>query len=119
MLTPSRHRPPFDSPRWTEADAQAVLAELARSGLSVREFAERYGLDPQRLYVWRRRVASGDRSMFREVLVRATPAAARTETQGSMFELTLRSGVKVGVAASFDAESLTRLLEVLGRTSTC
>jgi len=41
---------PFDSPRWTEADARVVLAALARSGQSVRDFAERHELDPQRLY---------------------------------------------------------------------
>jgi transposase-like protein len=118
MLTPVRHRHPFDSPRWTEADARSVLKELARSGQSVRQFAERHGLDPQRVYVWRRRVAGGDRTTFREVVVRA-PQGGSTEAQGSALELTLASGVRIRVPPSFDAEALTRLLEVLERAHAC
>ncbi len=118
MLTPFRHRHPFDSPRWTEAEARAVLKELARSGQSVRQFAEEHGLDPQRVYLWRRRVAGGDRTTFREVVVPARLAAS-TEAQGSAFELTLASGVRICVPPSFDAEALTRLLEVLERARPC
>jgi len=33
--------------RWSVADARAVLEGQARSGLSMREFAEREGLDEQ------------------------------------------------------------------------
>ena len=118
MLTPVRHRPPFDSPRWTEADARIVLEALARSGQSVREFAEEHGIDAQRLYLWRRRVAGGDRTTFRELVVRAVrPGTA--EWEGSAFDVTLPSGVKVRVPASFDAEELRRLLAVLDRAVPC
>jgi len=44
--------------RWTDADAQTVLGALDASGLSVAAFAGREGLDPQRLYFWRRRLES-------------------------------------------------------------
>jgi transposase-like protein len=118
MPTPFRQRPSFDSPRWTEADARVVLEALARSGQSVRDFAERHGLDPQRIYLWRRRVAGGVRTTFREVVVRAAPAST-TETQGSVFELTLASGVTIRVPPSFNAEALTRLHEVVGRAHPC
>ncbi|HTQ43142.1 MAG TPA: transposase [Polyangiaceae bacterium] len=101
---------PFDRPRWTEADARVVLSALARSGQSVREFAERHDLDPQRLYLWRRRVAGGDGTMFRELVVPPVPSTDPT------FEVALPSGVKVRVPPSFDTETLVRLLEVLART---
>ena len=55
---PTASRSPFDRPRWTEQDARAALAALERSGRPVREFAEEHGLDPQRLYAWRRRLAA-------------------------------------------------------------
>lgn len=116
MPTLVRHRHPFDSPRWTEAEARAVIQDLARSGQSVRQFAERHGLDPQRVYLWRRRVAGGDRTTFREVVVRP---AASTEAQGSAFELVLASGTRICVPPSFNAEALARLLEVLERVNPC
>ncbi len=43
--------------RWTEAEAREVVADLRSSGLTVEQFARRRGLDPQRLYRWRRRLA--------------------------------------------------------------
>ena len=116
MLTPLRHGHPFDRPRWTEADARVVLDALARSGQSVREFAERHHLDPQRVYLWRRRVAGGDRTTFREVVLRPASMAL---AESAAFELRLPSGVRVRVPPSFDAAALTRLLEVVGRTHPC
>ena len=53
-------RSPFNRPRWTEQDAREVLAALRRSGKPVREFAAEHGLDPQRVYLWRRRLGEAD-----------------------------------------------------------
>jgi transposase-like protein len=74
-----RARSPFDRPRWNAEDARQVIAALDRSGQSVSVFAAEHGLDPQRVYLWRRRLgiagsAGAERSTFREVIVR--PAAA-------------------------------------------
>jgi len=44
--------------RWTREQARAVLEKHATSGLTVREFAEREGLEPARLYRWRERLGS-------------------------------------------------------------
>lgn len=41
--------------RWTPEQAKVVLAELERSGLALRTFALRRGIDPERLYRWRTR----------------------------------------------------------------
>lgn len=59
-------------PRWKEREACAAVAVLARSGKPVRAFAEQHGLDPQRLYAWRRRTAGGDGTTFRDLIVRLT-----------------------------------------------
>jgi transposase-like protein len=108
---PTSSRSPFDRPRWTEEDARAVLAALEQSGQPVRAFAEEHGLDPQRLYAWRRRVAGGDRTTFRELVVRASSAIPAE----SPFEIALPSGVVVRVPSSFDAEALARLLTVVSQ----
>ncbi len=99
---------PFSRPRWTEQDARAALAALERSGKSVRVFADEHGLDPQRLYLWRRRLAGGERTTFQEVFVRSSPAA-------QTFEVVLASGVVLRVPPSFDSDALARLLDVLAR----
>ena len=47
---------PFDRLRWTEEDARNALKALHESGKSVSVFAAEHGIDPQRLYSWRRRL---------------------------------------------------------------
>jgi transposase-like protein len=103
--------------RWTEQDARNALAALQRSGKAVSVFAAEHGLDPQRLYSWRRRLGKAEPTMFQEVIVR--PAARISVTDGDApFEVVLRSGVVVRVPTSFNATALERLLEVL-RTGAC
>lgn len=53
--------------RWTPEDARGVLDALDASRLSIAEFARQEGIDPQRLYMWRRKL--GERTEM--------PAAAR------------------------------------------
>ena len=110
MPTPSRV--PFGRRRWTVQDARAALAALERSGKSIRMFAEEHGLDPQRLYAWRRRVAVGDPTTFQELIVRPStrPAAA---VGNDSFEVVLPSGIVLRVPALFDAAALARLLDLL------
>jgi len=55
-----RHGSPFDRPRWTEQDAREALDAPARSGQSIAAFAAEHGLDPQRLYAWRRRLGNAE-----------------------------------------------------------
>ncbi len=99
----------FTSRRWTEQDAREVLAAQESSGVGVAAFAAEHGLDPQRLYSWRRRVAAGDRITFREVVV----PAAGVASQAAPFEVVLATGLVVRVPAMFDAVALGRLLEVV------
>ena len=108
---------PFDRLRWTEQDARNALAALDRSGKTVSVFAAEHGLDPQRLYSWRRRLGEAERTTFQELIVR--PAARISFTDGDApFEVVLPSGVVVRVPASFNSAALERLLEVL-RVGAC
>ena len=103
--------------RWTEQDARNALAALQRSGKAVSVFAAEHGLDPQRLYSWRRRLGEAERTTFQELIVRPAPRISVTDGEAP-FELALPSGVVVRVPASFSAAALERLLEVL-RTCAC
>jgi transposase-like protein len=109
-------RSPFDRPRWTEEDAREVIAALNRSGQPVGAFAAEHSLDPQRVYLWRRRLGGAERTTFRELVVR--PSVSQ-EVEGAPFEITLPSGAIVRVPASFDSTALARLLKVLAQADGC
>ena len=70
------------SARWTESEARAALSALDASSLSVIAFAQREGLDAQRLYSWRRKLADGGggRPRFGEI----RPLAARERIERTM-----------------------------------
>jgi hypothetical protein len=117
---PTTSRSPFDRPRWTPEDGRAAIAALNRSGKSVSAFAAEHGLDPQRVYLWRRRLAAAVApTTFREVVVRPGPARPSVDAQGAPFEVVLTSGPVVRVPASFDAVALARLLDVLAQAGAC
>ena len=97
--------------RWTTEEASVVLAKHAASGLSVQQFALREGLNPERLYRWRRQLDTA-----------AVPASAFVEVRPSRrprIEVVLRSGHVLFVPESVDEDALARLLQVLGRDDEC
>jgi len=111
-MAKSRPESVFARPRWSEGDAREVMTALARSGKSVSAFAEEHGLDPQRVYLWRRRFGvSAEATTFQEVLVQPS--------QRAPFEVTLSSGAVLRVPATFDADALWRLLGVMVRAGAC
>jgi hypothetical protein len=97
--------------RWTADDARGALSALASSGLSVPAFALREGLDPQRLYLWRRKFAGEPVGGPGFVELR-TKAAER-------IEVVLRSGEVIRVPESFAPETLRGVLEVLESSRSC
>jgi transposase len=109
----------FTRARWSEPEARVVLGVLERSGKSVRAFSEEHGLDPQRLYAWRRRVAGGDPITFQEVTIRPGRSAASHDTPAGAFEIALASGTVIRVPPAFDAAALAQLLDVLERPRAC
>jgi transposase-like protein len=111
---------PFARPRWTERDAREVIAALDRSGKPVSAFAAEHGLDPQRVYLWRRRLGRAERTIFQELIVPArAPRPSADAATESPFEIVLASGAVVRVPPSFDATALARLLDVLVQARAC
>lgn len=94
--------------RWTAVEAEAVLAAVACSGLSLGAFAAREGLVPERLYSWRRRLGGTQPSSPVEfVEIAASPSR--------QVEVVFPSGVVLRVAEAIDPSVLRRLIDALDR----
>ena len=63
--------------RWSVDEARTVLERVSASGLTVRDFAEGEGVDPQRLYRWRSVIGERSSPTFVEVR-RPTPTRLPT-----------------------------------------
>lgn len=94
------------------------VRRLEESGLSLRRFAEREGLKAGSLSFWKWKLRQ-ERGRKREVapvppveLIELRATAARP-VAAQPFEVELRSGRRVRVAAGFDAAELARLVVVL------
>jgi hypothetical protein len=109
--------------RWTVEDAKQALSALDQSGLSPRAFAMREGLDPQRLWRWRRKLAAPAATAFEEIVPRGTASAVDREATSSgkpeRFEIVLGSGRVLRVPASFDASALRQLLTIVDEVRPC
>jgi transposase-like protein len=109
--------------RWTAEDAKQALAALDRSGLDLRAFAVREGLDPQRLWRWRRQLAETAAPVFEEVVCPDAPSAHPAEAPApalrERFEIVLKSGRVVRVPVSFDASALLQLLTIVDEVRPC
>jgi transposase-like protein len=98
--------------RWSAEDARAVLAALAKSGLSLAAFARDTGISEQRLYFWRNRLEAGADA--------APPPFVEVRHGGTeVVEIALRSGRSVRVPAAIDGAVLRRLIDALEQDSTC
>lgn len=95
--------------RWTEEQARAVLDAQARSGMTLRAFARREGLDPQRLRRWERQIGDATRSSAppKATFVEVAPRAA------AVVEVVLRSGVMLRVSETIEPVALRRLVSAL------
>lgn len=100
-----------------------MLAEAERSGLSDRAFAKRRGIDPQRLWWWRKRLdTTGTKKAevgFVELAVRspATPMLRAPMPTASMtagrIEILLGNGRVVATPVDVDPTVLARLLDAV------
>ena len=102
------------SKRWTAAEAQQVLAELERSGLSDRAFARQKGLDSQRLWWWRRRLEQ-TRQDEAVAFVEVKPTAVMSVPHETVdvLEVRLLNGRVVMVPTVIEPEVLVRLLDAI------
>lgn len=99
-----------------------MLEKQASSGLNVQEFAEREGLKPVRLQRWRERLGMIAVQRLAASAASMPERAAFVEVRAhrpSRVEVVLRTGHVLFVPESFDADALSRLVEMLERASEC
>lgn len=107
-----------------EAEYRDLVARHARSGLTVREFAEHEGIAVQTFYWWRSELRRRDRlraarssapSPFVRVTAKSPPPPRVDAGSPVIFEVRWPDGLTVRVPHQFDDEELRRLLVALGR----
>jgi transposase-like protein len=92
--------------RWSAEDARAILEKQELSGLSLWRFATSQGLEPERLYRWRRKLGDTRQPLPKFVEVRTGGDDAR-------FEIVLRGGHRVRVRGPVDVEALRAIVVML------
>jgi transposase-like protein len=96
------------SPGWGEAEARRSLAELARSGESIAQFARRLGISAQRVYYWKKRLTEARPPAF--IAVPLGPARV------GQIEIVV-DGVTIRVREDLDLGRLAEILDVAARRS--
>lgn len=94
--------------RWSRAEAEWVLGELSRSGLSVSGFARRHELAPHRLRYWLEVLGRSVQSV--PVVELNVPSVVRAP---SLIEVELPNGYRVRVTESVNVEALQRIVAAL------
>ena len=100
-------------------DWRARLARLETSGLTVAEFSLRERVDARQLRWWKWRLSQGAAAAARPAAIPSfapvvIEARAVGSASGCPIEIVLPGGQAVRVGAGFDAETLRRVLAVMG-----
>jgi transposase-like protein len=111
--------------RWSEREARTALDSLAQSGLSMRAFALREGINHQRLFRWRSRLEArtGARSTAAPIsFIEVRQEAPRTEARRAslaQIEVVLVSGRVLRCAEEIAPGVLRRIVGVLEQDPRC
>lgn len=98
----------------TESKWRALIAEQARSGMTVREFASRRGINPATLYWWRSRLGrSATADLVPVEIVEREVAVQGRDHHAAGFELHLDESTRLHIPAGFDAAELRRVVRAL------
>lgn len=121
--------------RWTVEQKLSMLRDAFGADGSVRAACERHGIGSGQIYTWRRQAMSGELTglkpaalpAFAEVemtpasvappspLMSTMPASCPVPVASGQIGISLPSGVRLTVDAGVDADTLARVLAVLGR----
>jgi len=110
--------------RWSVTEGRWVLAELGRSGLSAREFAELHRVPVARVYQWCSRLRwKGGKGRRRSPAASATPRlvevelpAARGRTlEADRIDIELFNGRRLSVPEGLSLERVAALVMLLER----
>jgi len=110
--------------RWSRTDAHRVLDAVAATGRSFPEVARQYHVDVQRLYAWRRRLASSavdpvDSVDAVQSFVELRVPEAVTPPATARYEIQLPTGEILRVEGAVDPTSIGALLAVLRSGRAC
>ena len=110
---------------WSAEEKRRIVAESFTPGASVSKVAQRYGLNANLLFTWRRqeaRSAAVGGSVEPLKLLPVTVAdsgtaagAAKTQSQVGRMEIVLVGGERIIVGVDVDASSLARVAKALSR----
>lgn len=95
-----------------EAEWRARLESWDASGVSLRAFALREGLDPHSAWRWKKRLRGAAPAATGFAAVVVEHAAG---TRSVPFELVVGAGMSLRIPADFDEAALMRLIALLGR----
>jgi transposase len=101
---------------WPTAEKRKIIAESFAPGASVAQVAQRYGLNANMLFTWRRRFRplSAAASVDAGQLVPVSVSPEPSPTAGRM-EIVLIGGERICVGVDVDALALARIVKVLSR----
>ena len=105
---------------WSSEEKRRIVAESFAPGASVSKVAQRYGVNANLLFTWRRRDARSATSSGAEQLelvpvrVADERAPAAPEPVGRM-EIVLTAGERILVGVDVDAAALARVVKALSR----
>jgi hypothetical protein len=121
VMAQSDNAPKLEIPkRWSEATAGPILDAQEKSGKSLIRFSKEHGIDPMRVYRWKRRLratsAVSTKPCFVPVKICSSPKS--TEASGGL-ELVLANGRVIRIQGDFDAEVLRRVVSALEEGSPC
>jgi hypothetical protein len=102
------------SRRWTIEEARSAIEAHKASGLSMRAFAQREGLDAQRLFRWGRRIAGESQATARFTFVEV-----ERPRRAEMIEVVLPSGRVLRVSESVDPDAVARIANALDKGRPC
>jgi transposase len=109
---------------WSAEKKRRIIAESFTPGASVSKVAQRYGLNANLLFTWRRHearsAAVGGREEPGKLLPVTVAAAGTADSAGASepvgrMEIVLIGGERIVVGADVDASSLARVVKALSR----
>jgi transposase len=111
---------------WSSDEKRRMVAESFAPGASVSKLAQRYGVNANLLFTWRRRdarsTASGGAEPFELLPVRvsderapAAPVEASARVLVGRMEIVLAAGERILVGADVDTAALARVVKALSR----
>jgi hypothetical protein len=110
------------SRRWTQKDAQTVLAALEASGLSLPAFAARHKVQAQRIALWRQKLGSPGKTTRPPApvsFVKVGPPPTALPSFPCRYELRLAGGDTLCIEGALDASTVRTLLALLRAGPAC